>query len=107
MFGIFENPDKFLDTVSKVHQKGAQIIDCYTPFPMHGIDKAMGLKRSLLPIELAFLLKIVWSTGFALPRRVVPIGMYPETVCEPATIGTELVIGYSLSLPAVDFFGAS
>ena len=41
MFGIFENPDKFLDTVSKVHQKGAQIIDCYTPFPMHGIDKAM------------------------------------------------------------------
>jgi hypothetical protein len=50
MFGIFENPDKFLETVGKVHGKGANIIDCYTPFPVHGIEKAMGLKRSLLPI---------------------------------------------------------
>ncbi len=50
MFGIFENPDKFLDTVGKVHAKGANILDCYTPFPVHGIEKAMGLKRSRLPI---------------------------------------------------------
>lgn len=50
MFGIFENPDMFLDTVGKVHARGVQIIDCYTPFPIHGIEKAMGLKRSLLPV---------------------------------------------------------
>jgi len=50
MFGIFENPDKFLETVGKVHGKGPNILDCYTPFPVHGIEKAMGLKRSLLPI---------------------------------------------------------
>jgi len=50
MFGIFENSDKFLETVAHVHEKGADIIDCYTPYPIHGIEKAMGLKRSLLPI---------------------------------------------------------
>lgn len=50
IFGIFENPDKFLETVGKVHAKGVDIIDCYTPFPIHGIEKAMGLKRSLLPV---------------------------------------------------------
>ena len=47
MFGIFENSDKFLETVANVHEKGANIIDCYTPYPIHGIEKAMGLKRSL------------------------------------------------------------
>lgn len=50
MFGIFENPDMFIDTVAKVHGKGAPIIDCYTPYPIHGLEKAMGLKRSLLPV---------------------------------------------------------
>ena len=47
IFGIFENPDSFLETVGKVHSKGVDIIDGYTPVPIHGIEKAMGLKRSL------------------------------------------------------------
>ena len=50
MFGIFEDPEKFLHTTSKVYAKGVKIIDCYTPFPIHGLEKAMGLKRSLLPV---------------------------------------------------------
>jgi len=50
IFGIFENPETFLSTVAKIHSKGMDIIDCYSPFPIHGIEKAMGLRRSLLPV---------------------------------------------------------
>lgn len=62
ILGIFEDPDKFLETVSKIHKKGLNILDCYTPYPLHGIDKAMGLKRSLLPVG-SF---ICGSIGFVL-----------------------------------------
>ncbi len=50
MFGIFESEEKFLDSITKVRGIGGDILDCYTPYPVHGIDKVMGLKRSLLPI---------------------------------------------------------
>ncbi|MDP2176733.1 MAG: DUF3341 domain-containing protein [Bacteroidota bacterium] len=62
IFGIFENPDQFLSTVGKVHSKGLDIIDCYSPFPIHGIEKAMGLKRSLLPVG-AFLAGLLGFIG--------------------------------------------
>lgn len=49
-FGIFENSDKFVAAIARVRESGVKIIDCYSPFPIHGIEKAMGLKRSLLPV---------------------------------------------------------
>jgi hypothetical protein len=88
MFGIFENPDQFLDTVSKVHHKGAQIIDCYTPFPMHGIDKAMGLKRSLLPVG-AF---ICGCIGFLTAATLQTYTMHFDW---PIIIGNKPTIGVS------------
>lgn len=53
VFGIFEETDNLLSATKKVYDKGLQIIDCYTPYPVHGLEKAMGLNRSRLPI-LAF-----------------------------------------------------
>ncbi len=33
----------------QVRQAGYQVWDTYTPFPVHGIDRAMGIRRSRLP----------------------------------------------------------
>ncbi len=88
MFGIFEDPDKFLETVAKVHKSGAQILDCYTPFPIHGIEKAMGLKRSLLPVG-AF---ICGSIGFTLAFL---LEWYTTSSDWPMIIGNKPTIGVS------------
>lgn len=51
IFGIiaeFENPQSLLDAAEKVRDKGYKKFDCHSPFPVHGMDKAMGLKRSPL-----------------------------------------------------------
>lgn len=88
MFGIFENPDKFLDTVGKVHSKGLNILDCYTPFPLHGIEKAMGLKRSLLPVG-SF---ICGSIGF---MCAVALQYYMMHYDWPMVIGNKPTIGVS------------
>ncbi|MBX2985339.1 MAG: DUF3341 domain-containing protein [Bacteroidia bacterium] len=50
LFGIFEDGDAALDATRTVYGKGVNIIDCYSPYPIHGMEKAMGLKRSRLPI---------------------------------------------------------
>lgn len=88
MFGVFEDPDRFLETVGKVHGKGAQIIDCYTPFPIHGIEKAMGLKRSLLPVG-AF---ICGCLGFLTAATLQSYIMYFDW---PMVIGNKPTVGVS------------
>ncbi len=87
-FGIFENSDKFLETVGKIHSSGANIIDCYSPFPIHGIEKAMGLKRSLLPVG-AF---ICGCIGFSLAATMMLYMMHFDW---PIIIGNKPTVGVS------------
>ena len=50
ILGIYDDPDKVLAATRKVRKAGFEIKDVYTPFPIHGIDKAMGIQRSRLGI---------------------------------------------------------
>ena len=44
----FESPEDLMKAAVKVRDKGFQKFDCHTPYPVHGMDEAMGLKRSIL-----------------------------------------------------------
>ncbi|MEZ4804969.1 MAG: DUF3341 domain-containing protein [Bacteroidia bacterium] len=90
MFGIFENPDKFLETVGKVHAKGVNIIDCYSPFPIHGIEKAMGLKRSLLPVG-AFTFGCLGFLTAASLQYYVTAYDWPMIIGNKPTVGVSFV----------------
>lgn len=90
MFGIFEDPDMFLDTVGKVHDKGVDILDCYTPFPIHGIEKAMGLKRSLLPIG-AFMFGCLGFISAATLQLYIMHFEWPMVIGNKPTIGVSYV----------------
>ncbi|HEX2733673.1 MAG TPA: quinol:electron acceptor oxidoreductase subunit ActD [Polyangiaceae bacterium] len=45
----YHDPDSLIAAAKKVRDKGYQRWDCYSPFPVHGIDPAMGIKRTRLP----------------------------------------------------------
>ena len=50
-FGViarFESPESLVHAAEKVRDKGFTKFDCHSPFPIHGMDDAMGLKRSKL-----------------------------------------------------------
>ena len=50
----FDSPAAILSAAEKVRDAGYRNWDCITPLPVHGLDKAMGLKRSIVPrISLA------------------------------------------------------
>ena len=44
----FETPEDLMKATIKVRDYGFENFDCHTPYPMHGLDEAMGLKRSIL-----------------------------------------------------------
>ncbi len=45
----FENPLALMKAAEKCRDEGFRSWDCITPFPVHGLDDAMGLKRSKVP----------------------------------------------------------
>ena len=82
----FETPGDLMAAAEKVRDAGYRWWDCHTPFPVHGLDGAMGIKRTILPLlvfgagatgtTVAFLLQSftnsfgesiwagVWVTGY-------------------------------------------
>jgi hypothetical protein len=45
----YENPHAIYHAAEKVRDEGYEEWDACVPFPVHGLDKAMGLKPSVLP----------------------------------------------------------
>ena len=54
LIATFETAAELYHAAEKVRDAGFRNWDCITPFPVHGLDKAMGLRRSIVPrISLA------------------------------------------------------
>ena len=81
-FGLlaeFPSAASLLDAAKKIRSAGYSEYDCHSPFPIHGMDDAMGLKRSPLGIIVgvmtlagaivAFFLQ-TWVTTSAYPLVV-------------------------------------
>lgn len=71
LIATFDTPRDLYLAAEKVRDAGYKNWDCITPFPVHGLDKAMGLRRSIVPrISLAggitgFCtgMTLIWWTG--------------------------------------------
>lgn len=46
----FETPEAITKAAVKVREAGYRYWDCHVPFPVHGLDKAMGVRRTILPV---------------------------------------------------------
>ncbi len=53
--------DELIDVSGRIAKAGYQLWDAISPFPVHGLDKAMGLKRSKIP----YLTLLGGLTGFS------------------------------------------
>ena len=48
VLGLFDNADALMAAIPKVREKKLGGLEAYTPYPIHGIDDALGLRRSPL-----------------------------------------------------------
>lgn len=77
--GIFEDEDVLLHAVENVREAGVKIYEVFSPFPIHGIDDALGIERSRLPIAAFFL--GVTGLAFALWMQIYMLGFdYPMNI---------------------------
>lgn len=75
----FTDPHPLLEAVKQLRLDGYRVIDTYSPFPVHGMDEAIGLKPSRLPraclafglLGLAIALGVqVWTSAYDYPLIV-------------------------------------
>lgn len=79
LVGVFEDEDVLLHAVEGIRSKGVKIHEVYSPFPVHGLDEALGYRRSRLP-KAAFLFGMtgtilaltmqIWMLGFDWPMII-------------------------------------
>ena len=46
VLGIFDTPQQLLDAIPAVKGKVPGRLEAYSPYPIHGLDKALGLRKS-------------------------------------------------------------
>jgi len=71
LIATFDTAPALYHAAEQVRDAGFRHWDCITPFPVHGLDKAMGLRRSMVPrISLAggiagyvTGMSMIWWTG--------------------------------------------
>ena len=61
LVGKFWNTEHVLDAVKKFQEKDILVYDVYSPFPIHGIEPYLNIRRSRLAIA-AFLLGLTGAT---------------------------------------------
>ena len=79
LVSFFDHEDDILGASRAMREAGLQIADVYTPYAVHGLDKAMGLPASKLPF-VCLLLGVLggafkvwfefWTTAVAWPINV-------------------------------------
>jgi hypothetical protein len=89
LVGIFEDEDVLINAVRSLRSKGVRIHEVFSPFPVHGLEEALGYTRSRLPIaaflfgltgtSLALLMQY-WMLGFDWPMI---IGGKPHAALPP------------------------
>jgi hypothetical protein len=84
----FRNASALYKAAEKVRDAGFKKWDCYSPYPIHGLDGAMGMKRSILPWFVFFGGMTGTATAFTLAYSTQVV-IYPTVVQgKPANIFT-------------------
>ncbi len=87
----FSDEHHLLDASRKVRDAGYTATDAFTPFPVHGIDEALGIKPTILPFIVlcmgalgtaTALLMQWWMNGVSYPYIISgkPLGITPASI---------------------------
>ena len=50
VLGEFTEPDACVEAARRLREGGVQGLDAYSPYPLHGIDDALAIQRSKVPV---------------------------------------------------------
>tara|TARA_B100000925_G_scaffold290237_1_gene275001 strand:+ start:3893 stop:4423 length:531 start_codon:yes stop_codon:yes gene_type:complete len=76
IYGIFDDEEVLLSSVKEIRSNEIHIKEVYSPFPVHGLDHALGIKETRMAIT-AFIYGCIGLTfGLALIYYIMISGVY-------------------------------
>ena len=91
-FGViatFAGPAELLEATRQTRQAGYERLDCFSPFPIHGMGRALGLRPSILPwmVLMGGIVGAAMALGGMLYINVIEypiiVGGKPHAAIEP------------------------
>lgn len=80
LVGLYDDVDSLLRAAESIRDAGHSKWDCHTPYPVHGLDRAMGLKPSPVPYVtltgglVGFLTAVALTGGLSVFQYPIRIG---------------------------------
>jgi len=98
MVAEFTDATALLEGARKMRDKGYRKFDCHSPFPIHGMDRAMGLKRSPVGWVAGICALIGAGAGLALQ-------WYAMSISYPLVISGKPYFAFQAYVPVTFAFG--
>ncbi len=93
IYGLYADDDDLMDGVKAFRDKGIDIKEVYTPFPVHGLDKALGLRKTRIS-DAAFIYAVYGLVVASL------ISWYTMNHDWPQNIGGKPSLWWAHNMPA-------
>src|SRR5246127_1935989 len=90
--GEFDDPHELVHAGKKIREMGYTKLDAMTPFPVHGIDDALGIPRSIL----GWIVICIGLTGSA---TALLLQWWCGTINYPLVIGGKPLFDFTFSIP--------
>lgn len=90
----FADPGSLLQAAEKARDAGYKEFDCHSPFPVHGMDRAMGLSRSPLA-------KLVFIFAMSAVGGMIALTYYVSVIAYPLVISGKPLFSYVAYAPPI------
>jgi hypothetical protein len=88
----YDSPSALLKAAEKMRDAGYEHFDCHSPFPIHGLNQAMGLKRS----PLGYIVGIAAIIGFT---AAITLQWWTSAIAYPIVISGKPLFSYQAFVP--------
>ncbi|MBC8070222.1 MAG: DUF3341 domain-containing protein [Deltaproteobacteria bacterium] len=88
----YDTPGELYHACEKVRDAGYAAWDAHTPFPVHGLERAMGLKRSIIPFIVAVM-------GFSGAGLGFTLQYWASTIAYPLIISAKPYNSFQAFVP--------
>ena len=79
IYSIFDDEEILLSSVKEIRSNNIEIEEVFSPFPIHGLDKALGLKETRMAI-MAFIYGCLGLSLGALMIYFIMIVDWPQNI---------------------------
>ncbi|MEP7354670.1 MAG: DUF3341 domain-containing protein [Acidobacteriota bacterium] len=90
--GIFSTPDELVAAGKKIYAMGYRRLDAMSPFPVHGIDDALGIP----PSKIGWIVIFFAMLGMATAQGLI---YYVGVINYPLVIGGKPLFDFTFSIP--------